>query len=127
MDDRRPAQAGHRTRPTGRLTPFVPGAKGKERARRNAGKSRSRGEFDTGTPRGGSIGLMRSTWEGRPIAGKRTAAAPGVKSAALRARSVQVTATIGVYVPLETLLFTVKRRLTVKRRTASHGTSRRVT
>ncbi len=29
-----------------------------------------------GTPRGGSIGLMRSTWEGRPIAGKRTAAAP---------------------------------------------------
>jgi hypothetical protein len=42
------------------------GAKGKGGA---AGpeKSRSRGGFDTGTPRGGSIGL---------IAGKRTAAAP---------------------------------------------------
>jgi hypothetical protein len=30
----------------------------------------------TRDPRGGSIGLMRPTWEGRPIAGKRTAAAP---------------------------------------------------
>ena len=43
---------------------------------REPGKSRSRGGFDTGTPRGGSIGLTRPTWEGRPIAGKRTAAAP---------------------------------------------------
>ena len=46
------------------------------RGRGNPGKSRNRGGFDTGTPRGGSIGLMRSTWEGRPIAGKRTAAPP---------------------------------------------------
>ena len=52
------------------------GAKGNDRGRGNPGKSRSRGGFDTGTPRGGSIGLMRATWEGRPIAGKRTAAAP---------------------------------------------------
>ena len=34
------------------------------------------GGFDTGTSRGGSIELMRATWKGRPIADKRTAAAP---------------------------------------------------
>jgi hypothetical protein len=32
--------------------------------------------LDTGTPRGGSIGLTGASWEARPIAGKRTAAAP---------------------------------------------------
>lgn len=45
--------------------------------RRNLGKSRSRGGFDAATPRSGSIGLTRPTWEGRTIEGKRTAAAPG--------------------------------------------------
>ena len=61
------------------------GAKGKETGPLKPRKSRSRGGFDTGTPRGGSIGLMRSTWEGRPIAGQRTAAAP-VSNPPLRRR-----------------------------------------
>ena len=56
------------------LTP-VGWREGQGRGRGTPRKSRSRGGFDPGTPRGGSIGLMRSTWEGRPIAGKRTAAA----------------------------------------------------
>jgi hypothetical protein len=51
------------------------GAKGRRAGPLNPRKSRSRGRFDTGTPRGGSIGLMRATWEGHPIADKRTAAA----------------------------------------------------
>jgi hypothetical protein len=73
----RPAQLRSRFAPAqlasgaGRLA-----RKAKTRGRRNRGKSRSRGGFDTGTPRGGSIGLTRPTWEGGPIAGKRTAAAP---------------------------------------------------
>ena len=41
-----------------------------------ARKSRSRGGFDTGTPRGGSIGLRGRPEKDGPTAGKRTAAAP---------------------------------------------------
>ena len=50
------------------------------RAKTGAAEARGsrlgRGGFDTGTARGGSIGLMRATWKGRPIAGKRTASTP---------------------------------------------------
>jgi hypothetical protein len=38
-------------------------ARSKERVRRNPRKARTRGGFDTGTPRGGSIGLIRATWK----------------------------------------------------------------
>lgn len=69
----RAAQPGFRFAPA-RL------ARKARRGRGNPGKSPGRSGFDPGTPRGGSIGLMRSTWEGRPIAGKRTAAAPARRS-----------------------------------------------
>ena len=41
------------------------------------------------SPPGGSIGLMRATWPGRPMVGKRTAAAPLTNSAAPSMRDVQ--------------------------------------
>ena len=49
--------------------------KAKAGAAETRGSRPGRGGFDTGTPRGGSIRLMRSTWEGRPIADTRAAAA----------------------------------------------------
>ena len=87
------------------------------RGRRTPRKSRSRGGFDTGTPRGGSIGLMRPAWEGRPIAGKRTAAAPVSNPplrlpAAARERPFPSQATAGAV-----RRFGVKKSLTVNRRT----------
>ena len=77
----RAADSGRRGRaptPLPRGRPLAPGrlARKAKAGLREPGESRRRGGFDTGTPRGGSIGLMRSTWEGRPIADKRTAAAP---------------------------------------------------
>jgi hypothetical protein len=56
----------------------------------NPRESPSRGGFDTRPPRGGSIGPMRSTWEGRPIAGKRTAAAPVSNPPLCRIRNERV-------------------------------------
>jgi len=71
------------------------GAKSETRGRGNPGKSRSRGGFDTGTPRGGSIGLTRATWNAArsrtsvqpppPCQIRRSARAVGVQVAAAAA------------------------------------------
>src|SRR5262249_2713858 len=63
----RQAQPGHR---------FAQARLARRQSRGNPGQSPGRSGFDPGTPRGGSVGLMRATWEGRPIAGQRTAPPP---------------------------------------------------
>jgi hypothetical protein len=79
----RTAQPGSRcrSRPAG-LWRRPAGAKGKGTGPLKPGKSRSRGGFDTGTPRGGSIGLMRATLERPPDRGQAYSRRPRVKSAA---------------------------------------------
>jgi hypothetical protein len=76
----RAAQPGLRFAPARLASDAGRLARKARRGRGNPGKSPGRSGFDPGTPRGRSIGLMRSTWEGRPIAGKRTAAAPARRS-----------------------------------------------
>ena len=61
-------QLGRRSRTPLPLRPAglwrrLAGAKAKSRAAETRGSHRSRGGFDTGTPRGGSIGLTRATWK----------------------------------------------------------------
>lgn len=86
----------------------------------NPRKSKSRGEFDTGTPRGGSIGLMRSAREGRPIVGKRTAAAPVSNPSLCRYGSCGLPPRWEIKLRgTEAGRFTVKNKLTVKRRAVS--------